>query len=393
MLGPVSGVASAARRRARRRRRLIVVGALLVVFVVAELIHQIVNASTPAQRRTAGSWVATVAPTITDANLLSSTLSYVEIQGSKMSRPKLILILRSLAVASNAEVASLITNTLGAPSRHAKELLVLALELRARSFAGFDEAVTSVISGGSVATASQRLTLSSTIMASAQSHYRNFVRALPKGSAPSQLPGVDWYPSGGAFAPATLNHLASSLAKASQLRIHRALEITAISLNPLPEVIPTTTTTTTTTTIPKKSRTSSSRKTPNVNTRKPSPTTTTTLPKISQIPAGNSPSVFAPTSSVRPIVVLKNQGNVTETNVSVEVVMDRETVNSAVLGSLAPGDSRYLELSSLPVVPSRMSKCSSISLHHDRCTSMEVLIKSSVRVRAHRSVFLAFFVG
>jgi len=393
MLGPVSGVASAARRRARRRRRLIVAAVLLVVFVATELIHQFVNASAPAARRTAGSWVANLAPTITDANLLSSTFAYVESNGSTMSRPKLTLIMQGLVTASDTEIESVRTSTFGAPSSSAKALLVSALDLRARSFAGLDAAVNSVISGGTVANADGGLLISSSMMESAQSRYRLFIRALPKGSAPTQLPSVDWFSPSGVFAPARLNHLASSLAKAPQLRAYQLLTIVAISLNPLPEVIPTTTTTTTTTTtIPKKAKSASTKRTP-VAKKKRSTTMTTTLPKISQIPTGNAPSVFAPTTSVRPIVVVKNEGNITETNVIVEVVMNNERVQSAPLAPLAPGASRYLELSSLRVVTSTMTACTSPALRHERCTQMEVLVKTPTSLVAHRSVALAFFVS
>lgn len=392
MLGPVSGVASAARRRARYRRRLVIVAALVVVFVFAELVHQIVNASSPAARRTAGSWVANLAPTITDANLLSSTFAYVESKGSTMSRPKLTLIMHGLRASSSTQLENVRTNTLGAPSLSAKELLVSALNLRARSFAGFDVAVHSVISGGTVTSAYASFELWSSLMQNAQSRYRLFIRALPKGSAPTQLPGVDWFSSSGALAPAELLHFASSLSKAPQLRAHRALTITAISLNPLPEVVPTTTTTTTTTTtIPKKAKSSTTKKAPVVKRKRS--TTTTTLPELSQIPSGNTPSVFAPTSSLRPIIVVKNQGNITESDVVVEVLMNNETVQSAPLAPLVPGASRYLELSSLRVMTSTMAKCSSPALRHDRCTQIEVLVKTSASLVAHRSVALAFFVS
>lgn len=395
MLGPVSGVASAARRRARFRRRLIVLVALLVIFVVTELVHQIVNAAAPTRLRSAGSWVSSVAPTITDANLLSATFAYAESKGSTMSRSQLMLVIQGLVASSGSELQSVQTSTFGSPSTSAKLLLVSALDLRARSFATFGATVNSLISGGSLAGARASFATSSSLMADAQRHYRLFIRALPKGSAPTQLPRVDWFSSNGVFAPATLGHLASSLAGAPQLRAHRAMTITAISLSPLPEVVPTTTstttTTTTTTTVPKRSKSTSTKKATTKKNR--STTTSTTLPKISQIPTGNTPSVFAPVTSIRPIIVVKNQGNITETDVTVEVSMGNETVQSGPLAPLVPGASRYLELAPLRVVTSAMAACSSAALHQDRCTSMEVLIKSSAFLEAHRSVALAFFVS
>ena len=394
MLGPVSGVASAARRRSRRRRRLVISAVLLLVFVVAELVHQVVNASAPAARRTAGSWVAAMAPTINDANLLTPTLGYLESSGSRLSRPQLALIMQGLDTAASRQESDVRTSTFGAPSVVAKNLLVTALDLRARSLANFNAAVETVISGGSVAGADAGFATSASLMQSAQLHYRLFIRALPKGSAPTQLPAVDWSSPDGAFVTSKLNQFASALAHAPQLRARHALVITTISLNPLPEVIPTTTTmTTTTTTIPRRTKSTSTKKSTTTKRKSPTTTTTTTLPRISQIPPSNSPSVFAPTPSVRPIIVVKNEGNVAEMNVTVEVVMNNEIVSSVPLARLAPGDSRFLELSALKVVTSTMAKCSSPALRHDRCTQMEVIVKTPTAQMTHRSVALAFFVS
>jgi hypothetical protein len=83
----------------------------------------------------------------------------------------------------------------------------------------------------------------------------------------------------------------------------------------------------------------------------------------------------------------------TETNVTIQAIMNGESVSSAPLVSIAPGTSRYLELDSLAVRPKNMNACGSSALRHDRCTSLVIRITINGQAQAQRSVALAFFVS
>lgn len=398
MLGPVSGVASAARRRSRRRRRLILLVTVILVFVVAELVHQVVNASSPSARRTVGTWIADVSPVVAETNTLTQTFAYVASKGSTMTRPQLVLTMQSLVDSSSGEVSELRANTFAPPSPGEQQRLMRAMLLRASAFFDLNRAVDGAISGQSTAVVGSQFQDASGTMRSANVAFKSFYHLLPRGSDPSQLPPVSWTSPTTLWSSASLQNLATRLSQANQLRPHPHITIAAISLSPLPEVVPTTTTSTTTTTTVAKNRNptttstiSSSKKTVQHTTT--TSTTTTTFPKVSQIPTGSTPSVFAPTASIRPIVVIRNDGNVTETNVTIQAIMNGEIVNSAPLGSLAPGSSRFVELVSLAVRTKQMSSCASAGLRHDRCTSLEVRLDVGGQIQTQRSVALAFFVS
>jgi hypothetical protein len=399
MLGPVSGVASAARRRSRRRRRLILLVTVILVFVVAELVHQVVNASSPSARRTAGTWIADVSPVVTETNTLTPTFAYVVSKGSTMTRPQLVLTMQSLVDSSAGEVSELRANTFAPPSPGEQQRLLRAMSLRASAFFDLNRAVDGAISGQSTAVVGSQFQDASAAMRSANVAFKSFYHLLPRGSDPSQLPTASWTSPKTLWSSVSLQNLATRLSQANQLRPHPHITIAAISLSPLPEVVPTTTTSTTTTTTVAKNRNptttsstiSSSKKT--VRNTTTTSTTTTTFPKVSQIPTGSTPSVFAPTASIRPIVVIRNDGNVTETNVTIQAIMNGEIVKSAPLGSLAPGSSRFVELVSLAVRTKQMSSCASASLRHDRCTSLEVRLNIGGQIQTQRTIALAFFVS
>ncbi len=398
VLGPVSSVASGARRRARRRRRIALVSTILIVFIGAELIHQIVNAGHPAAHRNVASWLAYVAPTLTDANTLSATLDSLESKGPSMNRVQLTLIANSLVSASQAQADNVQSSSFAPPSSRVEHLLLDALESRTYAFGELQTGINAAISTGLSTEAERLFTRAATQMRSAQSSYVQFLNALPKGSDRSVLPKVRWMIPTSLWSTPRLANFATQLGAAGQLRAHHQLTIAAISITPLPEIIPTTTTSTSTTTstttttiaagsptttVPRTTKRSSSQST----------TTTTTIPQISQIPEGSTPSVFAPTTQVQPIVVVKNEGNVVESNVVVYARMNGQTVRSAPIGALLPGRSVYLKLGSLVVVTKTMSPCSQSTLRHDRCTSITVRLGVGSHTVASRSVALAFFVS
>jgi hypothetical protein len=377
----------------------IIVVTILVVFVGGEIIHQIVNSATPSDHLSATSWVADIAPVVAQENTLNATFSFVEKHGATMSRPQLTLNIDSLVTSADSAVAEARSDHLSPPSEHTPTLLLASLAQRAHAFSDLQNGVNEAINGGSSLTAAAQFSKAANAMKAAQVGYLSFVRSLVTGSDRAQLPKVAWTKPDTIFSASTLGGFARQLVGATQLRPRDELAVTAISMNPLPEIVPTTTTsTTTTTTIPKNLQVSTTTTTTTSSGKRrrvvtsTTTITTTTLAPIAQIPTGSSPSVFAPTGSIRPIVVVKNEGNVAEHNVEIVALMDGERRVSAPIASLAPGRSTYLEMRALVVHTSTMASCAASSLRHDRCTSLEVAVEIGTRVMAHRSIDLAFYV-
>jgi hypothetical protein len=377
---------------------------LLVLFIGGELIHQVANAARPADRLTDASWIASVAPIIGEAGTLNSSIGYIETHATSMGRPALSLALSALNTYGARELDDVTRASLTPPSAAARTELLQTFTTRLLALHSFSGGVERAIETGAVATSIADLARAAREEIRAQSQYRRFLTTVAKVDGHLQLPSVDLVSPVRIFHTTTLSNFAQLLVATPSLRSAPRLVIAVVSMNPLPEVIPTTTSTTiaTTTTTPTRHRragpsttttlatTSGKRRTRTVTTT--TTTTTTTLPPTSPFPSGVGPSVYAPTPSVHPIVVVRNSGNVTATQVQIVATLADRSITSAPISTLLPGHSIFVELHSLAVNTAAMTACQVTTLRHDRCSSLIISLQSRGVTVAHHAISVAFYV-
>ncbi len=380
------------------RRRIVVTVALVAVaaVVAGEVAADVVAADAKAGRASARTYVAALMPLVDESNALAPLLQEIRGQAVSLGRPGLEAALGRLVAGAAQVETQLSTLGLAAPSSRSAALIATVMSDRsagARILTGGVALAIGPSSSGTQgggngvaptglsadnaarATAASLITKAGRQFEEADVAYGEFVSSLPAASWSRRLPSSTWLRLPVAWGPAAAAVWVGNLASASELAVHHALVIIALSEQP-PAVrvtgIPppttstttsptttTTTTSTTTTTVPGQTTSSTTTSTSTTTTTSTS-TTTTTL----QLPPAQSVSVLAPTRGILAVLVVANAGNVTESNVwavaSLQPVagsFPKGTPEPPIrfvaqrIGTLAPGGSVALTLPRLEAVP------------------------------------------
>ena len=341
---------------------------VVVAIVVAGLVDQIVNSYQPANARSVRSWESAAAPIIAESNSLGALLRATPGALAGYDRAALDGTIDALQGGTTAEAANVEVLGIAPPSAKAAQLLRATLADRAAAVVSFAAGVSSATGPShDVRAAELSFGAATADLARGDAAYRALLVAL--GPQKGVLPASAWLQPPSPFGSDFASHLAGELARSPRLAELSRLAIVAISLQPAPDHItglPSATTTTTvvvTTTVPRTTSTTSttlalgststSSTTTSVVTTTTVPPTTTTL----QVPPSGSRSYLLPTPSVTVTVVVRNAGDVTVGDVSVQVsLLPTATVSGppsaeamARLGTLGLGRSVAVSLGPLAI--------------------------------------------
>jgi hypothetical protein len=343
---------------------LTVVLCLFVALLIGEGVNDAIDQSPAVGARAKATWVAGIQPVLVSSSAIAPALADVERNPGALTRQSLDAATAALSEVLSGNQRAVASLGIKAPSARLSALVQQLLNERLSAFHSFAQ----MIAAATSLPHDDAAALSACMVAQGEIHRADATLASLGHSLGAQFASVfrsapTWSSVVPHLETPGCTTLVNALGGNAALVEHRGLRLVAISVVPNPVQIngvpnPTTTTTSTTTTPGTQTTTTTTTTPVQTGTTSTTSTTTTTIPPVTtttlQIPPASAKSVLPPTGTLAVQVVIQASGNqrVGPVIVSVQLVpaaTEAGATRSRTITGLAPGASRYLAFSGIPL--------------------------------------------